>query len=34
VGDWRVIERDGITFPLARPEARTGQSVYTKFAGN
>jgi hypothetical protein len=34
VGDWRVIERDGITFPLARAEARTGESVYTKFAGN
>jgi hypothetical protein len=30
VGDWRVLRRSKITFPLARREAR----VYSKFAGN
>ncbi len=34
VGDWRVIERDGITFPLVRAQARDERSVYSKFAGN
>ena len=42
LGDWRVVRRDGITFPLARAQAsrtapaRPGRRdpVYSKFAGN
>ena len=34
VGDWRVIERDEITFPLVRAQTHDQSSVYNKFAGN
>jgi hypothetical protein len=42
VGDWRVIRRDGLSFPLARAQARRGDAsrassrgaVYTRFAAN
>jgi hypothetical protein len=34
VGDWRVIERDQITFPLVRAQARGKRPLYSKFAGN
>lgn len=34
VGDWRVLRRDGITFPLARAQARHDRRAYTGFAGN
>jgi hypothetical protein len=34
VGDWRVVRRDRITFPLARAQARGRSAFYSKFAGN
>jgi hypothetical protein len=34
VGDWRVVRRDHITFPLARAQARGRTAIYSKFAGN
>jgi hypothetical protein len=34
VGDWRVLKRDGLTFPLARAEVRRDERIYTDFAGN
>jgi hypothetical protein len=34
VGDWRVIERDQITFPLVHAQARGERPLYIKFAGN
>jgi hypothetical protein len=34
LGDWRVLRRSKITFPLARAQARAGGGIYSKFAGN
>jgi hypothetical protein len=34
VGDWRVVRRDRITFPLLQAQAHRRRPVYTKFAGN
>jgi hypothetical protein len=34
LGDWRVLRRSQITFPLARAQARRDGAVYSKFAGN
>jgi hypothetical protein len=34
IGDWRVVQRDRITFPLVRAQARGGRPLYTEFAGN
>ena len=30
VGDWRVLRRDGISFPLARAAARRGRHAFTR----
>ncbi len=34
LGDWRVVKRDRIRFPLARAQAPGEDPVYSKFAGN
>jgi hypothetical protein len=34
LGDWRVVERDDISFPLLRAQARSPGRIYSKFAGN
>ena len=34
VGDWRVVRRDQISFPLARAQTRGRTAIYSKFAGN